>query len=547
MMNPKIWLFVFMWSWHIGTLCAQTRPSSETFSHADSLRGSLRPERTAYDVLFYDLNVTVDPVSQRLDGQNTIRYRVVQPLRRMQIDLFANMDVTSITQGGKALPYTRDENALFVTLTDRQPVGKVREITVVFGGKPRVAVKPPWDGGFVWKQSPTGKPWVAVACEGIGASLWWPCKDHLSDEPDSMRIRCRVPRGLTCVANGTLVGEEPVGINQTQWTWHVHYPINSYNVSLNIADYAHLHDTYQSADKQTLALDYYVLAGNESKAKPHFEQVKGMLACYERYFGKFPFWRDGYKLVETPYWGMEHQTAVAYGNNYKNNPFGFDFIIIHESGHEYFGNSLSCPDHAEMWIHEAFTTYAETLYMECTQTQQRSIDYLNVQRKLIKNQYPMLGPLGVNYDAKDTDIYYKGTWMLHTLRHMLADDTRWFRMLKELCTQKRLSIVNTNEVIDFMSRSTGTQLRPVMTEYLTNPALPTLEYVYDSTRSQLRCRWLANTDGFNLPVRVRLGTGTWQTVRPTRQWQTLPLRKEAGPLAFGLDYGLFAVKPSSES
>ncbi len=524
------------------------------FTHADSLRGSLRPERTGYDVLFYDLNVSVDPATKSIAGSNVIRYKVVKPLRRMQVDLFANMQVKRILPKSaganpKPLPFVRDGNAIFITLPSPQAVGSIHELVIEYAGSPQIAKNAPWDGGFVWRRDTTGAKsaeWVTVACEGTGASLWWPCKDHLSDEPDSMRITCRVPKGLTCVSNGRLISQKSLpDRQQDEWTWFVHYPINNYNVTLNITDYAHFADTYTAQDGHKLPLDYYVLPGNIAKAKTHFEQVKPMLACYERYFGNYPFGRDGYKLVETPYWGMEHQSAVAYGNQYRNNPFGFDFIIIHESGHEYFGNSLSCADHAEMWLHESFTTYAEALFMECTQGLPRAVTYLNGQRKLIKNQYPMLGPMGVNADQKDTDIYYKGTWMLHTLRNAVGDDARWFAAIRALATEKRLSIVNTDEVVDFLSQRTGADLRPLFTQYLRYPSLPTLEYKVGpataANEQTVSYRWVADAPGFSLPVQVRAGSNPWQTIRPTHDWLTVTLPAE-GALSVNTEIGLFNTR-----
>ncbi len=412
-----------------------------------------------------------------------------------------------------------------------------------------MAKNAPWDGGFVWRKDTTtakNAPWVTVACEGTGASLWWPCKDHLADEPDSMRITCRVPKGLTCVSNGRFVSQQPTPDGrQTEWMWFVHYPINNYNVTLNITDYAHFADTYTARDGQKLALDYYVLPGNLERAKAHFAQVKPMLACYERYFGAYPFGRDGYKLVETPYWGMEHQSAVAYGNQYRDNPYGFDFIIIHESGHEYFGNSLSCADHAEMWLHESFTTYAEALFMECTQGLPRAIEYLNTQRRLIKNQYPMLGPLGVNADQQDTDIYYKGTWMLHTLRHAVGDDAKWFAAINALATEKKRSIVSTDEVVDFLGQRTGVDLRPLFDQYLRYPNLPTLEYKVnppnEASERIVTYRWRADANGFALPIQVRAGSDDWQTIRPTRDWTAVKL-PAGGVLSVNMDNGLFNTR-----
>ncbi|QHV96057.1 M1 family metallopeptidase [Spirosoma endbachense] len=522
--------------------------SPQPFSHADSLRGSLRPERTCYDVTFYDLSLSVDPTTKRITGTNTIRYKAVRSFRRMQIDLFANMAIKSIQQNGKSLAYTRDGNAIFITTNDTQPAGQIRELTITYSGSPKIALNPPWGGGFVWRTDTTtakSPDWITVACEGTGASLWWPNKDHLSDEPDSMRIRCRVPAGLTCVSNGKLISQQPTQDgHQTEWTWFVHYPINNYNVTLNITDYAHIADTYTARDGQKLALDYYVLPGNVQKAKIHFEQVKTMLGCFEKYFGKYPFWRDGYKLVETPYWGMEHQSAIAYGNHYYNNPFGFDFIIIHESGHEYFGNSLSCADHAEMWIHEAFTTYAEALFVEYTQGKTEAVDYLNTQRKLIRNKFPMLGPLGVNYDQEDTDIYFKGTWMLHTIRNAVGDDAKWFAALKALTTEKRLSIVYTDEIVDFLSKKTEVDLKPLFNQYLRHPNLPSLEYKINAKNTSeliLSYRWVADADGFNLPVTVRVGQGKWQTIRPTSDWKTTTVNT-TGTVAINVDNGLFTTR-----
>src|SRR5690606_34322216 len=272
--------------------------------------------------------------------------------------------------------------------------------------------------------------WIGVACEGIGASLWWPNKDHLSDEPDSMRMSYTVPSGLMAVGNGIFRNQKDLGNGFTQFDWFVHYPINNYNVTVNIAKYAHLEDTYRSKDGDTLALDYYILENNADTARAHFKQVIPMLACFEESYGKYPFWKDGYALVETPYWGMEHQGAIAYGNEYENNAFDFDFIIVHESAHEYWGNSVSVNDHGEMWIHEAFTTYAEALYLECRDDYKTSVAYLLTQKPNIKNQLPILGPIGVNYSGwEDADMYYKGSWMLHSMRNTIDNDALWHKTI----------------------------------------------------------------------------------------------------------------------
>ncbi len=503
---------------------------AQRFTRQDSLRGTLSPLRSCYDVTYYDLQVQVNPATQRIEGSNTIFYRATTDFRRMQVDLFPNLEIISATQNGKRLRFSREGNAVFLTLNQAQPKGEQASVRIAYRGKPKVGKNPPWDGGFVWKKDRQGKDWVTISCEGVGASLWWPCKDHLSDEPDSMRIRVAVPGELMAVSNGDLRGVRRLRNSFAEYDWRVSYPINNYNVTINAGDYVTLHDTYTAADGDTLALDYYVFRYNRDIAGPHFAQVKPMLACYEKYFGKYPFWRDGYALVETPYWGMEHQGAIAYGNFFKNNPFGFDFIIVHESGHEYFGNSLSCADHAEMWIHEAFATYMETLYLECRKGRAESVEYLLTQRPRIKNEYPMLGPLGVNYQQPDTDVYYKGAWMLHTLRHVLADDSLWFRALKGLATEFKLKVVNTQQVVAYLSQATGYNLTPFFNQYLRHTAPPTLEYHTKITPGglQVQYRWKAQEPGFTMPVDVTLDNGqTFQRLPATNYWQTTLLPTSA--------------------
>lgn len=526
---------------------AQTAPAPaqpETYTRQDSLRGSLRPERTGYDVTFYHLNLSVDPATKSINGSNTIRYKVKAPFTRMQIDLFENLNVESITQGGKPLQFRREGNVIWVSMGGPQSVGKVQEVKINYGGKPREAVKPPWDGGFAWKKDSTGKDWVGVSCEGLGASSWWPCKDHLSDEPDSMRMTFRVPRGLTAVSNGRMLSKREVGTSQTEFVWAVSYPINSYNVTFNLGDYVYFTDTYKSRDHKPLKLNYYVLKYNQARAKPHFEQVKGMLDCYEWHFGHYPFWRDGYALVETSYWGMEHQSAIAYGNNYKNNPFGFDFIIIHESGHEYFGNSISCADHAEMWIHESFTTYMETLYVESTQGYEQSQKYITGQKKFIKNQYPMLGPLGVNYEFKDNDIYYKGAWVLNTLRHVVDNDDLWFRALRQLHQKKLRSVVSSDEVVDLLGKELKMDLKPIFNQYLNYAKLPVLDYrvTEKETELELKYRWDCEGEGFNMPVKVGFGFNPKHVIYPTREWKTMTLKKQNGWFHVATDKYLIGIR-----
>lgn len=537
--SKKYFLFIisFILFFH-GTNFAQ-------FTRQDSLRGTLSPIRACYDVTFYDLKLKVIPTAQTIEGSNTIHYKATTDFKKMQVDLFANMQIVNISQNDKPLKFTREGNAVFINFVENQKKGKANSIKIDYRGKPQIAKNPPWDGGFTWKKDPNGKDWIVVSCEGVGASLWFPNKDHLSDEPDSVRINVAVPKGLTCVSNGNLRSAKELkadlqmvdnkqlneikSLPYTEFEWFVSYPINNYNMTLNIADYANFKDVYTAQDGEKLDLDYYVLKPNLEKAKKHFQQVKPMLACYEKYFGKYPFWKDGYALVETPYWGMEHQSAVAYGNNYKMNEYGFDFIIIHESGHEYFGNSVSCNDHAEMWIHESFTTYMEALYVECTQGYEKSIKYLEKQKTGIRNGEALIGPLCVNYPQPDSDIYYKGTWMLHTLRNVVNDDKIWFEALKEVATKFKIKNVTTEQIIECFNQKTGKNLSPYFDMYLRTKHLPTLQYQLtpkNNNTIELRYRYKDATD--LMPIKAGYGLQAYEIISPKAEWQTKVFQKMEG-------------------
>ena len=527
------------------------------FTRQDSLRGTLSPLRACYDVTFYDLKLKVIPTSQSIEGSNTIYYKSTADFKKMQVDLFANMQIINISQRNNPLKFSREGNAIFISYKNIQKKGNAYSIKIDYRGKPQIAKNPPWDGGFTWKKDPNGKDWIVVSCEGTGASLWFPNKDHLSDEPDSVRITCAVPKGLTCVSNGNLRSTKDLKVetqvsdnkqfnsilptSYTEFEWFVSYPINNYNMTLNIADYANFKDIYTAQDGEKLDLDYYVLKPNLEKAKIHFKQVKPMLACYEKYFGKYPFWKDGYALVETPYWGMEHQSAVAYGNNYKTNEYGFDFIIIHESGHEYFGNSLSCNDHAEMWIHESFTTYMEALYVECTQGYEKSIKYLEKQKAGIHNREPLIGPMGVNYSQPDSDIYYKGTWMLHTLRNIVNDDKIWFETLKGLSTKFKISNVTSEQIIAYFNEKTGKNLTPYFDMYLRTKHIPTLQYqlIPNNNTVELRYRYKDSTD--SMPIKAGFGLQMYEVIIPNNEWQSKIFQKVEGQ-EFKIATELFYIK-----
>ena len=488
------------------------------FSHRDTLLGNYSYARTCYDVTHYNLSVRIHPDTHTIEGQNVVSFRAVSIFDKLQLDLDENLAIDSIiyrrqpTALGIPAAFKRDEVAIFITMPEVQKPNSTAQLTVYYKGKPRIAKKAPWDGGMVWATTDDGKPWVGVACEGDGASLWYPCKDGINDEPDSARITLEVPTGLTGVSNGRLVDTRALPDTFTRFTWQVTYPINNYDITLNVANYAHFTDTYTSPEGGTpLALDYYVLPRNLAKAQKQFAQVQPMLAIYEKYFGKYPFWRDGYKLVETPYLGMEHQSCIAYGNQYKRgylgglvpSEFNFDFIIIHESGHEYFGNAVTARDHAELWLHESFTTYMEALYVEERYGKEAAIRYLESQKKLIVGEEPIIGPLGVRYGkCTGSDMYYKGTWMLHTLRNCVNDDEKWFRTLRNFYDASKYRTVSSRDFYNQLSRTCGRDYSTILDLYLTYRRIPTLHYSLKQRGRKLivRYQWETNITGFTMPI-----------------------------------------------
>ena len=502
------------------------------FTEADTLRGMLRPERTCYDVTFYDLQIKVNIEEKFISGYNEIHFKAMSDFTRLQIDLFENMKINRIVFEEKDLDFERKFNAVFINFP-KQKKGVTNSFTVHYEGTPIAAKNAPWDGGFTWAKDKEGNPWVAVSCEGIGASLWFPNKDHLSDEPDSVRIGVAVPNGLTCISNGNLEYTKEEN-DYTRFNWFVSYPINNYNITLNITKYSHFSDIYKSKDGEALQLDYYVLPENLHKAKNHFQQVKPMLACYEKYFGKYPFWKDGYALVETPYLGMEHQGAIAYGNKYMRGYLGgllpkgidFDYIVIHESGHEYWGNSVSCGDHAEMWIHESFCTYSEALYVEYMYDHDDAIRYLISQKPFIKNRKPLLGPMNVNYESTDSDIYYKGAWILQTLRAAIHDDKIWFGLLKAFYQKHQHSVITSQDFIDFVNDYTKGDWTPFFNQYLRHPKIPTLLYQVKQTRKNLEVyvKWETDVEDFDMPVLVGK-PGNYKLIHPTTKRSKFCLKK----------------------
>jgi aminopeptidase N len=499
-------------------------------SKYDKLKGELTPLRTCFDVTCYEIDLKVIPILKRLEGKNTIYFKANSNFQQMQIDLHMSMQIDSIKFGKKLLKYNRDSSVIYINMPRTISKGEVSAVSIYFSGIPIESKRPPWSGGFVWEKDNDGNDFIGVACESIGASSWFPCKDHWSDEPDSMHMRLSVPQHLTGVSNGRLISVSAPKNGYKTFHWRVGYPINLYGITVNIAKYVHMQDEFTPRIHQIstpLKLNYYVLEYNKTKAETHFKQVHTMLGCFERYFGLYPFWNDGYKLVEAPYWGMEHQSCVAYGNNYQNNKYGFDFIIIHESAHEWFANSITADDPAEMWIHESFTTYAEALYVECIKGKDMATKYLMEQRKLIQNKERMVGPRGVYFhDRKDNDIYYKGAWILHTLRHKLDNDSLFFGALYGFTQTFKHRITSTQEVIDYFSQATKYNLKPFFEQYLYELHLPEFEYKMDKTRDDrliMRYRWSRVNRKLELPIQVTATKGKWETITPRKRWQLLDL------------------------
>ena len=493
---------------------------SQEFTYSDSLRGNLSEFRSCYDVFYYDLNVTVDDYQQKLiNSSNTIHATAISSFQKIQIDLFESLKIHSIEFEEKILEFERIHNAVFVNFPRVINVNEKINFKVMYSGKPRVAVNPPWDGGFSWEKDKNGNSWIGVSCQGLGASSWWPCKDHQSDEPDSMNITSTVRYPLQVISNGKKKSDktffsEKLQSKANKSSWFVSYPINNYNVTLCVGDYKYFNDVHVN-NYDTLELDYYVLKYNYNKAKDHFQQVKPMLECFEKYFGPYPFYKDGYTLIETPYLGMEHQSAIAYGNNYLpgyngNRQFisglDFDYIIIHETGHEWWGNSITTNDIADMWIHEGFCTYSEVLYVECIYGHDIMLDYVNNQKRSVRNDKPIIGPYNVNKKGSN-DMYQKGSLMLHTLRSLIDNDSLWFLIIKGISEEFKYQIVDGVEIIDYINEKVDLDLYYFFQQYLYKSEIPTFEYKTQKKGREytLLYRWNA-IDDFNMNIKVNIGT-----------------------------------------
>ena len=498
------------------------------FTRRDSLQGGLRIERTSYDVKRYDLNITINPEQKSIKGFNEISFEVMVPTQKIQLDLFDNMKVDSIVWNTKKLKYNRDNDAVFIDFPEKLASKSNHKLKFYYSGNPKIAKNAPWDGGFVFKKDSNGKDFIGVAVQGTGASLWYPVKDSQTDEPDNgASIKVAVPNGLMNVSNGRFLGSQDLKNGYTRWDWEVKNPINNYTITVNIADYVHIQDKMPDLD-----LDYYVLRENEAKAREHFMEVKPMMECFQSKFGRYPFWEDGYKLVETPYLGMEHQSAVAYGNKYKKGYMGFDlsgtgvgmffdYITIHETGHEWFGNSITSMDIADMWIHEGFTTYSETVFIECIKGYDDAMKYINGQAKNVRNDKPIIGQYGVNNEGSG-DMYYKGSLLLNTLRHIIGDDEKWWKMVYDYTETFKKKIITSDTVIDYFNKASGTDLTPVFRQYLYTNQLPI--FIYKIKGDYLYYSWDNVNEDFNMPIDIGFENKKIR-LKPTLKEQKIKLKK----------------------
>ncbi|HPF02573.1 MAG TPA: M1 family metallopeptidase [Bacteroidales bacterium] len=528
-------------------------PSAKVYTRQDSLRGSITPERAWWDLKYYHLSVKVDPSDSSIYGTNRVDYKVLKEAGTMQIDLQPPLNLIRAEQNGKALALRREGNVYWITLTEKQEPGQQYSLLLTYGGKPKVAARPPWDGGITWKKDNNGNPFIASACQGDGASLWWPCKDHMYDEPDSMLISVTVPSGLMDVSNGRL---RSVVRNRkektTTYNWFVANPINNYGVNINIGDYVHFSEVFKG-EKGDLDCDYYVLRDNLEKAKVHFKQAPMMLAAFEHWFGPYPFYEDGYKLVEAPYLGMEHQSSVTYGNGYQNGYLGrdqsgsgwgdkFDFIIIHESGHEWFANSITYEDIADMWIHESFINYSENLYVEYHYGKEAGAEYVLGTRKSIRNDRPVTGIYNVNFSGS-ADMYPKGGNMLHTLRHVIGDDQKWRDLLRGLNSEFYHQVVKGSQIEDYLSEKTGMNLKPFFDQYLRDVRIPVFEYYVSGTK--LNFRWNNCVPGFNMPLRILI-SGEPVLINPSSRYTSFETGKTGVTVVVDPDYYVASMNISGK-
>ena len=523
---------------------AQMFPHEEEFTRQDTLRGTITPERAWWDLQYYHLEVKVNPDTKSLSGKNTVRYKVLNDAKRMQIDLQAPMQLTKAMQDGTELEIEHDGNAHFITLKADQPIGEEKELVLTFSGTPVEAIRPPWDGGLTWQTDSNGLPFIANSNQGIGASIWWPNKDHGYDEPDQgVLMSVTVPENLMDVSNGRLIGTDHNKEAKTKtYHWEVKNPINNYGININVGDYVHFGEKYKG-EKGDLDMDYYVLRENLKKAKKQFEDAPKMMEAFEHWFGPYPFYEDSYKLVEAPYLGMEHQSSVTYGNAFENGYLGrdlsgtgwgmkFDFIIIHESGHEWFANNITYRDVADMWIHESFTAYSENLFLDYFYGKEASKEYVLGTRMAISNDIPIIGTYNVNSEGSG-DMYYKGANMLHTIRQIVNDDEKWRGILRGLNAEFYHKTVSTRQIENYISQKVGINLTPVFNQYLRDIRIPI--FSYNLKGGELSYRWENVVVGFEMPVKIYVD-GKELNLKPTERWQQVEVSQKNAKIRVDENY-----------
>jgi len=519
---------------------AQTQQVPDDPSRAEVLRGEYGRYRANNDLLYYHLDVRVDPDKKFISGKNAIRFKMLKDDTRIQLDLAANLNVDKIVFDNGTLQYERELHAVFIDFPETLKAGRVYSIDFFYSGFPRETGR---FGGFVFQKDASGHDWVFSSCEGPGAMVWWPNKDQWRDEVDDMDISVSIPSSLVDVSNGRFVKKTDLGDGYTRWDWHVSYPINNYDVAVNIGNYVHFTDQFRE-----MSLDFYALPENLEKAKKQFSQVTGMLEAFTHYFGEYPFKRDGYKLVEVPYAGMEHQTVVAYGNRFANGylerdwtgvgiSLKFDFIIIHESAHEWFGNSVSAADASDMWIHEGWATYMECLYVEYWFGHDEALKYTNGLKPKVQNKAPIITERGLHREPAQ-DQYFKGALFLNTLRSVMDDDKRWFKLIHDAYQHFKYRNIMTEDMVRFFNEQSGMNLTPIFNQYLRRAAVPVLDLKFDEAQKTVSYRWNAAEEGFNMPVSVGQ-KDAWQIIRPSAEWKTM--KTSLSPAEFEVATDLYYV------
>lgn len=500
-------------------------------SRQDTLRGAITPERSWWDLNYYHLNIAVNPDKKQIKGSNSVYYTVLKSHNILQIDLQEPLVLLRAVQDDENLEIVKDGNAYFITLIKSQEVGSFQKLKLFYEGNPKEAVNAPWDGGISWEKDDNGNHFIASSCQGLGASVWWPNKDHMYDEVDSMKISVNIPKGLTNVSNGRLIEIEEKK-NSNTFHWFVNNPINNYGVNINIGDYVRFSEVYKG-ENGNLDLDYFVLSYNLLKAKEHFKEVPKMLEAFEHWFGPYPFYEDGYKLVQTPYLGMEHQSSITYGNKFMKGYLGrdlsrtgwglkFDYIIIHESGHEWFANNITYKDIADMWIHEGFTTYSENLYLDYYYGKEASSEYVIGTRRGIRNIKTIIGDYNVNREGSG-DMYSKGANLLHTIRAICGDDEKWRKVLRGLNKEFYHKTVTTNEIEDYISKSININLSKIFDQYLRDIRIPLFEYYFDN--HSLYYKWNNVITGFDMPIEVYVA-GESVKLYPDSEWKNTKIQED---------------------